>query len=303
MERKILKGTVGVFITAAIILSVAAGSGALVTSAADPNFYIRQGRVYGESDAPVLVAKIYDISEPISTGDRNVVLYFVDTGYGILMLEADRSDKTLASLADGQRSLAEEPAQIVAKVIPSHHSEVSDVLNSLGIPPEDKAQIEKNEFLSSHEVRSLRKGVMTGVGAAALFGAFFAGMGILRVSRNKSFFNTLFERYPELAKDLSLIRKDASFYDERSCLAIYKDHLITFRFGYQEVDLAEVEKIKYIMEHFIIYGGSQTRGLFEIYKKDGKKLKFYFRKDRHSSEEKIAESFRVIREKYPQIVF
>ncbi|MDO5062009.1 MAG: hypothetical protein Q4D77_02440 [Peptostreptococcaceae bacterium] len=303
MKKKAFKGSVGLFVIGAVFLALAVAVFGLFYLIQSKDFYIKQNRIYEGGKHGTMVVNIYDISEPIPTDQKDLTVYFVDTGDGILLLEAMSGDKEIEKILEDIPSLAEKPAQLVIESKPSNSSEVSQFLDSMNLSPEARASINSREYLSSYNIKSDLKVVLLIEALVLGIALLLIGLGIRRAGRNKRAYETLYTNYPELRNDLDLLRSGASYFDEKLGLALYKNHLLIFSYNVEVQDMLEIERINYILENIHQGNGlTHQRFVFEMFKKDGKKVKFYFKKAKTNVDESVYRLFRQIEEKFPSIV-
>lgn len=268
----------------------------------DQERLIQQNRIFEQNENGIVLVDIYNISEPIPTQKKAETVYLIDTGKKLMLLQASSGDKVLKEISDNYKKLANNPARIIVKVVPTSNK-VSDFLKELNIDESLKQQFRRDKYLSSYEVDKDLFSMKIGFFILLGLGILIIGQGIYHASRIKKAYATLYQSYPELAEDITLLRQ-GEFYDEQIGLALYKNHLVAFRIGTGVVDLRNVQGIRYVLETFR-YNGIPTgsRYYFEFHEMSGKKYKLFFKKIRANADEKIAPLFYIIEQRFPHIAF
>lgn len=298
MKKKSFKGSIFLFIMAGIFLLLSTlvyGFNHLVTS---KDYYLKNDRIYKKgTQSGLVVANIYSIEGPVEKNEaKSTEIYVVKTDKGIGFLELAVNDKELESIKSNS------PYQMLVNIVPDRSSLVPKYMASLKLKPEEIRDYVRGEFLRSTSIKSSEdSSFIYAIMGMISFVALFAALGASRVIKNNRAYNVLFDKYEELEKDENSLAKNADFYDEKMGIALYKDHLIFFKFGMDFVDLNNVVRIVYILETIYLFG---KRYCFNVVSNNGRAKKYYFSKHNkfgHETDAKVGELKFKIHQKFPNI--
>lgn len=302
MKKKIFKGSMGLFTVSIFFLVITLIPVLLQVFVSDKNFYISRDRIYGKGEQNgSAVANIYSIDGPIATNnDKKSEYYIVETDKGYSLLQMAINDKELEKIKK------ENPYQMVVNIKKDYHSEISSLLRKHKLDPELFKQVEKREYLQSTSVTSLVESLKYVLLLTIAITVFIFLSGIYKVFRTKSNYNKLFDKYEELGGNLSLLETESDFFDKDMGLALYKNHLIFFNFGFEIVDLTDIKRIVYTLQTVIIDFSSVRRYCFNMVSENGKAKKYYFKKYKKVGEQtdlRVGELIQILQNKFPKIDF
>lgn len=300
MKKNVFKGAWPMLFLGAVFAIIPILIAGMISLSSNKNFYLKDGRIYGETNGPVSVAVIDGLVSDLGEAtDGKSQFFLVETNGRVVLFEAEKNNKDVARMIENPESLKEKPIQVIVNKV---SDTVNDVLKTSELDPEVLGSLERNEYISSYENRKSKQSMFTLLLISLALPAGLWGLAAYRIGRSKKSYNKLLSQYPELEKNLDLVVNQSEYHDDLLKLAIYKNHLILFSYGFDAVDLRELKKIEYIL-NTIIYGAVSAKHFsFKMTKTDGSKeiFNFKFKKD-NSVEERMGKLFAVIRTKNPSI--
>lgn len=267
-------------------------------------YYLKRGRVYGEKPITTGVARIYGITEEIGRSeDGKTAIHLVDTDAGIVFLEVKDGDKDLSLLLEKAKELISNPRYIVVKEIPDKQGIIRDFLSRSNMSNEEKAGILTHEYLSMYRIKEDLKIVKILAAAFGIFNLIFLLFLIIRIRKNRKAYEQIFEAYPELQYESDLLKRNAAYYNDKVGLAIYKNHLLVFAYGFDVFAGENIERMRYFLER-IHHGLVSTRRYYFEIVEGGKKKRVKFKAARKKEMDGMMdEFFTVLRERFPNIMF
>ncbi|MDO4775124.1 MAG: hypothetical protein Q4A10_04850 [Aerococcaceae bacterium] len=302
MEKKISKGSVGSFFLGGVFALVPIAIVLLLLFIQNTDFYLKQNRVYGNTNTPVSVANIYSITPKLGqSADGKSEVYIVGTDKGYVVFEVEKNNQVVAQMLKDSSILSDKPVPIVVESVRDIDGEVREFLIKMDIDKEFQTQIEKNEFISAYNITDRNQKILLAAGGFTLIPILLVGLALKRVSMNKKAYNALFVEYPELEDNLDLIVKHSDFYDEKLKMTLYKHHMIVFSRGFDVIDIREVEKMQYILQK-IHYGVVMMNNYyFQLHKRNGKKERVAFKGIKEDMSKRIEKLLTLMKEKNPSM--
>ncbi|MDO5095982.1 MAG: hypothetical protein Q4D65_05415 [Peptostreptococcaceae bacterium] len=300
MKKNLLKGVWPMFLLAAVFSVLPILVAGMLVLSGSKDFYLKDGRVYGETNAPVSVVNIEGLVASMGeSADGKSEFFLVETNGRVVLFEAEKNNKDVARMIENPESLKEQPIQIVVKQV---NDDVDEALNLSELDPQIVGSLERNAYISSYENQKSRQTMLMLVLAFLILPAFMLVLAITRIGKTKKSYDKLYSLYPELEKNPDLLATQSEYYDDLLKLAIYKNHLIVFSYGFDAVDIRELKRIEYIL-NTISYGAVSGKHFsFKMTKNDGSKeiLKFKFKKA-NNLEERMGKLSAMLHTKNPSI--
>ena len=139
-----------------------------------------------------------------------------------------------------------------------------------------------------------------------IFGiVIFSGMGLMTlvaafIIRKKSIesFKELYRLYPELEENLDLLDSQAEFYDQDLKVILYKNHLITYYKGTQDLDLRDVWRIYLVCTSFSRFNKVYQ---FVYNRKDSSKKHSLTIRNTNRVEEQLEEFWKILPKNFLEI--
>lgn len=272
------KGILPLFIIGAIFMNAGLLFLIPITSGGNLDILIKKGKILKDKDLTqydeVYAAEVTRIlPEAFMEVDNNTKVYLIEYTYddgqlGYVGLQSKDNHKhiqQLIELASSQESFSYWiPVSIMRpedqKGIANYRTilqETIDVYTDLG------QSMTRDYYLSISEYDSEVSTFYLLLGFWVLFGLAFIVAGILKVKKNRKVANELLYHYPELNDGDDILLTKALLHIPRLKLIVYKDHLITYYYGFFTFDLRDAKHI-YRFESYLRYGLFVKRTLSQL---------------------------------------
>lgn len=256
--------------------------------------------IYPQQKDGISAVPIQAISSPLTTTEDNKeALYLVQVAGRYMGLRAPVGDKEIEQLL----TQTEAEQYIVANVqIPQDELlPLTQVFRDINGDP---SLLETSRVLSVTKVRSAAQSSLIGVLVVSGLAIAFGAAAWYQDRRNKRYAAELYEAYPELRDQLSLLDSNARFYSDALKLCVYKDHLIGSVGGLTVIPLHQVDWLYHLITAHRRYGitVSKTYQIIAMFVSAPKRSLQLPRGKQEHIEAHLSELYQFVAENYPQVL-